>query len=305
MAGEAEKERGFILVPLLLFLLVCSGIAISYMRTVAQELDASIEHLRYRQLETVVQSFMQTALQQEEQAGITDAAYQLEPLYPGKASVSLTVTVNREEELGMRLLQVKAADPFSDEFSLRQCRIRFSDSLLQSFDQSYLVVLGSEVWEESKEKNMASITSKTDGAVFPQFSVRNIAVWASTDFPSVSELQRDGLGGWIYLSRERMTLPKRLTVNGNGILAFADDITISDDSAFTGRIILLADGNVHIGSRVRMENAFLLCRKKLTIGSDSFINGAVMVQQDAQFGKGTEIKGNREVLRQFDSIISY
>ncbi|MBQ8919737.1 MAG: hypothetical protein IJ056_06505 [Acidaminococcaceae bacterium] len=303
--GGKDKEQGFILLPLLLFLLVCSGIALAYMRTIVQELDTAKEFLHYRQLETVVQSFVKTALYQEDETVITDAVYHLEPLYPGKESVTLTVKVNREEALGMRFLQVDAVDSCDDAFSLRQCRIRFSDSLCQQFEQSCFIVLGSEIWEDQTEKSMASITGKTDGAVFPQFSVGNIAVWASTDFPSALELQRDGLSGWFYLSRDRLTLPARLAVNGDGILAFADNITIGDDSVFTGRIVLVADGNVHVGSRVRMENVLLLCKRTLTVGSDSFINGAVMVQQDAVIGKGTKIEGNREVLNQFDSIVSY
>ena len=303
--GYGGRKDGFILLPLLLFLLVCSGITLSYMRIVVQELDAAKEFLHYRQLETITQSFMQAALCQEEQTVITDAVYQMEPLYPGKESVILTVKANREDALGMRFLQVDAADSCDDEFSLRQCRIRFSDSLRQQFEQSYFVVLGSKTWEDQTEKKMASITGKTDGAVFPQFSVGNIAVWASTDFPSALELQRDGLSNWIYLSRENLSFPKGLPVHGDGILVFAKDVTINDNNLFSGRIVILAEGNVHIGSRVRLEKVLLLCKRTLTVGTDSFINGAVMVQQDAVIGRGTEIHGDQEVLNQFDSIISY
>ena len=297
-------KQGFILLPLLLFLLACSGIALSSVHGVVQELETEKEFLHYRQLETVAQSFMQTALRREEDCAITDAVYPLETLYPGKAGVELTVKVNREPTLGLRFLQVEATDSCDDAFSLRQCRIRFTDSLLQQFASSCFVVPGSEIREDQEGKKI-TITSKSDGAGFPQFSVETMAAWASTDFPSVLELQRDGLGGWIYLCRDRIVLPKGVTVHGDGILAFADDVTISDNSAFTGRIILLADGNVRIGNRVRLDNALLLCKRKLTVGSDSFINGAVMVQQSAVLGTGTEIRENREVLHPFDSIISY
>ena len=152
---------------------------------------------------------------------------------------------------------------------------------------------------------MDTITGKSYGAVFPQFSVEEIAVWASTDFPSALELQRDGLSGWIYLCRDKTELPKGLQVNGDGILAFADDMTISDNTVFTGRVIVLADRNLRVGSHVRLNKAFLLCRGKLTVGTDSIINGAVMAQQDALVNDNSVITGDREVLEPFKSIISY
>ena len=304
MTEESKRNKGFILFPVLLFLIACSGVAMTGLHTVAREAAAANEFLRYRQLETIAQSFMQTALYQEEQTEITDAAYQLGSLYPGKEPVNVIVKVNREPNLGLRFLQVDAFTSFADKFSLRQCRIRFSDSLLQQFANSLFIVPDAAVQKEMEERNV-SITSNTDGAVFPDFSVENIALWASTDFPSALELQRDGLSGWIYLSRDRLSLPKGITVHGNGILAFTDNIVINDNSTFTGRVILLADGNVRIGSHVRLEKALLLCRGKLTVGTDSFINGAVMTQQDAVLGEGVIFTGDREVLEPYDSIVSY
>jgi len=304
MAEELKRNKGFILFPVLLFLIACSGVAMTGLHTVAREAAAASEFLRYRQLETITQSFMQTALYQEEQTEITDAAYQLGFLHPGKEPVNVTVKVNREPSLGLRFLQVDTVTSHDDKFSLRQCRIRFSDSLLQQFANSLFIVPDAAVQKEQEEKDV-SITGNTGGAVFPDFSMESIANWASTDFPSALELQSDGLSGWIYLTREKLSFPKGITVHGNGILAFTDNIVISDDSTFTGRIILLADGNVRIGSRVRLEKALLLCRGKLTVGTDSFINGAVMAQQDAVLGEGVTFTGDREVLEPYNSIVSY
>jgi len=304
MAEELKRNKGFILFPVLLFLIACSGVAMTGLHTVALEAAAANEFLRHRQLETITQSFMQTALYQEEQTEITDGTYQLGFLHPGKEPVNVTVKVNREPSLGLRFLQVDTVTSHDDKFSLRQCRIRFSDSLLQQFANSLFIVPDAAVQKEQEEKDV-SITGNTGGAVFPDFSMESIANWASTDFPSALELQSDGLSGWIYLTREKLSFPKGITVHGNGILAFTDNIVISDDSTFTGRIILLADGNVRIGSRVRLEKALLLCRGKLTVGTDSFINGAVMAQQDAVLGEGVTFTGDREVLEPYNSIVSY
>ena len=96
-----------------------------------------------------------------------------------------------------------------------------------------------------------------------------------------------------------------MKVNGDGILAFADDVTIDDNTVLTGRIVVLAERNLRIGNHVRLNKALLLCRGKLTIGTDSIINGAVMAQQDVVVEENTVISSDREVLEPFNSIISY
>lgn len=303
--GGTKRKQGFILLPLLLFLMVCSGIILCYGRSVYQEAAATREFLCRKQLETIAQSFMFTALQREKETEITNAAYNLDALQPGNDKVQISVTVNRVKDLGMRFLKVDVSDSCSNEFSLRQCGLFFPDSLLHQFAESSLVVTDSSVQGKPEKENMGSITGNSDGAVFPRFSVEEIAVWASTGFPSALELQRDGLSGWIYLCRNEISLPKGLQVNGDGILAFANDVTIGDNAKFTGRIIILADCNVRLESNVKLEKALLLCRGKLTLGTDSIIKGAVMARQGVVLADTSEIICDREVLEPFNSIISY
>jgi competence protein ComGC/acetyltransferase-like isoleucine patch superfamily enzyme len=303
--GGTEKKQGFILLPLLLFLMVCSSLVLCFIRNVYQESEVAREHLRRKQMETIAQSFMFTAIQQEKDTEITGAEYSLRPLQPGNSIVQVSVSVNRVEDLGMRFLKVKVSDSGPDDFSLRQFSMCFPVSLLQQFTGSPLIVTGSTRNGKSEKKDKDTITGKSYGAAFPQFSVKEIAGWASTDFPPALELQSDGLSGWIYLSRNKIELPKGWQVNGDGVLAFADDVTIGDNTVFTGRVIVLAGRDLRIGSHVRLNKALLLCRGKLTVGTDSIINGAVMTQQDAVVDENALITGDREVLEPFNSIISY
>ena len=293
------------MLPLLLFLMVCSGIVMCYGRSVYQEAEAAREFLRRKQLETIAQSLMFTALQQEKDTEITNTVYNLGPLQPGNDEVRASVSVNRVKDLGMRFLKVDVSDSGLNEFSLRQCRMLFPDRLLQAFAESPQIAANSTVKEDSDENIMNTITSESDGAAFPQFSVEEIATWASSDFPSTLELQSDGLSGWLYLSGKSLSLPKGLNVNGDGILAFAGDAAIGDNTVFTGRIIILADRDMRIGNNVKFEKALLLCRGKLTVGTDSIINGAVMTRQEAIVDGKSTITFDREVLEPFNSIISY
>ena len=53
-----------------------------------------------------------------------------------------------------------------------------------------------------------------------------------------------------------------------------------------------------------MDKVLLLCKGKLTVGSDSFINGAALIQQNSVLGARVTLKEDKEVLNPFDSIIS-
>lgn len=304
-AAGTKRGQGFILLPLLLCLMVCSGIVLCYGRSVYREVEADRDFLCRKQMETIAQSFMFTALQQEKETEITNAVYNLNPLQPGNVKAQIYVAVNRVKDLGMRFLKVTVSDTCTNDFSLRQCGVFLPDFLVQQFTESPLIVTRSAAQGESEEKETYTITSKSDGAVFPQFSVEEIAAWASTDFPSALELQRDGLSGWIYICRNELSLPKGLRVSGDGILAFTDHVTVGDNVEFTGRVIILADRNLYLGSNVKFEKALLLCRGKLTAGKECMIKGAVMAQQDALLEDTAEIIFDREVLNPFNSIISY
>jgi len=303
-AGGSGRKQGFIVLPLLLFLMVCSGLALCYWRSVLRETETAREFMCRKQLEIIAQSFVSVALQQENETELADAVYKLPSLQPGNDEVQVSVSVNRVSDLGLRFLKVDVSDSLLNSFILRQCMLLLPEQLHQQFVSSPLVVLSSDVQERSEEKNANTITGESDGVAFPQFSVESISNWTSADFPSAFELQHDGLSKWIYLCKEKLSLPDGLRVNGDGILVFGDDIIIGDNSIFTGRLVILADKNVRIGRRVRMDKVLLLCKGKLTVGSDSFINGAALIQQNSVLGARVTLKEDKEVLNPFDSIIS-
>lgn len=304
-AGGTERKQGFIVLSLLLFLMFCSGLALCYGRSVLRETETAREFMCRKQLEIIAQSFVSAALKQENETELTDAIYKLPSLQPGNDEVQISTTVNRVKDLGLRFLKVDVSDSLLNSFTLRQCVMSLPEPLHQRFVSSPVVVLSSDVQEESGEKNMTTITGNSDGAAFPHFSAEEIAIWASTDLPPALELQRDGLNGWIYHCSKGISLPDGLNVNGDGILAFAEDVTIGDYTVFTGRIIILANRDLRIGNRVKLEKALILCQGNLTVGSDSSINGAVLVQKKAIVDSKSKITGDREVLEPFNSMISY
>ena len=128
--------------------------------------------MRRKQLETIAQSFILTAIQQEKDTEIASAAYSLHPLWPGNNEVQVYVSVNRVEDLGLRFLKVNVSDSDRVDFSLRQCSMFFPVSLLQQFAESPLIITGSTRQEKSEKKDKDTITGKSYGAAFPQFLLR-------------------------------------------------------------------------------------------------------------------------------------
>ena len=92
-AGGTKRKQGFILLPLLMFLMVCSGVVLCFVRNVYQEVEAAREYLCRKQLESIAQSFMSAALQQEKDTEIANAVYQTNPLQPGNNEAQDSVTV--------------------------------------------------------------------------------------------------------------------------------------------------------------------------------------------------------------------
>ena len=71
-AGGSGRKQGFIVLPLLLFLMVCSGLALCYGRSVLRETETAREFMCRKQLEIIAQSFVSVALQQENETELAD-----------------------------------------------------------------------------------------------------------------------------------------------------------------------------------------------------------------------------------------
>lgn len=299
-----EGTGGFVIFPLLMMLAMLAVAAALYTQVILSELEAAGEFVLRSQLEALVQSVVQTALAQEKKTEIQKGFWPVGRMMPGNHAVNLSVEVKRLDELGMRALFVSAADEGGHDFHLRQCRIAFPDALVEQFEHSAFVVLKSLSQGVSPKESMP-VTSEEEGAVFPQFYVDDFADWFSRDFPGMQELQQEGLNNWIYIDDGLLEFPQGLTVKGRGILAFTRPVTIRDQVTFADRIIIIANDDVRIGRHVKLQKAFILCRGNLTIGDDSIVNGGFLVQHKAILGNNVLLTGDKEVIKEFQTIISY
>lgn len=304
LAGRREKTGGFIIIPLLLILAMLTAAAVLYTHVVLYELEAAGEFIARSRLEAITQSFVQTALAEEGQTEIKDGSWRLGNLMPGDVTADINVSVKRMKALGMRSLFVSTTDTQGREFHLRQCRITLPKMLTDQFERSAFIVLKSLSQGAPSEQSMP-ITSEEAGAVFPQFYVDDFADWFSRDFPEMQELQQDGFGNWIYVSHDLVEFPQGLTVKGNGVLAFTRPAVIGDNVTFAGRVFIIANDDLRVGSNVNMQKAFILCRGNLTIGSDTAINGGFLVQHKAILGDRVVLTRAEEVISAFNTAIVY
>ena len=143
------------MLPLLLFLMVCSGLALCYGRSVLRETETAREFMCRKQLEIIAQSFVSVALQQENETELADAVYKLPSLQPGNDEVQVSVSVNRVSDLGLRFLKVDVSDSLLNSFILRQCVLLLPEHLHQQFVSSPVVVLSSDAQESAEGSKLA------------------------------------------------------------------------------------------------------------------------------------------------------
>ena len=71
------------------------------------------------------------------------------------------------------------------------------------------------------------------------------------------------------------------------------------------RVLIIANSELRIGDRVKLEKACIVCRGNLIVGSDAVLNGACIVKHNALLQDRVRLTPDREVLTPFETIISY
>lgn len=301
---KGPHSPGFISLSLLLFFLLGSLAGVTYTKNILYEVNAAQEFLCKAQLEALAQSFLHTALANEEKIPLVSASYEVGKLIPGNASATVSASVKRLESLGLRLIRVSASDNRENEFHLRQCRICFLDSLLRQLSEDPFIAFGDVSQGQSLEGSMP-ITSALHGAAFPQFQVDDFADWFSRDWPSIEKLQQDGLWNWLLICPGLGRIPRRIVLHGRGILVFERPAVIEEDVIVSDRVLIIANSDLRIGDRVKLEKACIVCRGNLIVGSDAVLNGACIVKHNALLQYRVRLTPDREVLTPFETIISY
>lgn len=297
-------NSGFISLSLLFFFFLGSFVGVVYTQNILYEVNAAQEFLRKEQLEALAQSFLHTALANEEKIPLTSASYEVGELIPGHAPATVSASVKHLESLGLRLIKVSASDDRDNEFHLRQCRICFPDPLFQQLNETPFIAFGDVAQGQVLEESMP-ITSELHGAAFPQFQVDDFAGWFSRDWPSNVKLQQEGLWNWLLICPGLGRIPRGMVLNGRGILAFERSAVIEEDVIVSDRVLIIANSDLRIGDRVKFEKACIVCRGNLTVGSDTVLNGAFIVQHNVQLQDRVMLTPDREVLTPFETIISY
>lgn len=276
----------------------------TYTKNILYEVNVAQEFLGKAQLEALAQSFLHTALANEEKIPLVSASYEVGKLIPGNASATVSASVKRLESLGLRLIRVSASDNRENEFHLRQCRICFPDSLLRQLNEDPFIAFGDVSQGQFLEGSMP-ITSALHGAAFPQFQVNDFADWFSRDWPSIEKLQQDGLWNWLLICPGLGRIPRRIVLHGRGILVFERPAVIEEDVIVSDRVLIIANSDLRIGDRVKLEKACIVCRGNLIVGSDAVLNGACIVKHNALLQDRVRLTPDREVLTPFETIISY
>ena len=96
---KGPHSPGFISLSLLLFFLLGSLAGVTYTKNILYEVNAAQEFFGKAQLEALAQSFLHTALANEEKIPLVSASYEVGKLIPGNASATVSASVKRLESL--------------------------------------------------------------------------------------------------------------------------------------------------------------------------------------------------------------
>lgn len=130
----------------------------------------------------------------------------------------------------------------------------------------------------SIEGSVQNYLQLTDGS----FVKINIAAYARHAFvlPD-AEGWKMGLGRSVFVDPlgSSLLLPSSITIRGSGVFASYSDITIGAGSSYPDKMQFVANGNIVVGSNVRLDNVFILSGNTVKISQGSRVSGKIFAQR--------------------------
>lgn len=129
-----------------------------------------------------------------------------------------------------------------------------------------------------------------DKGDFVEFDVANYARYAFAT-PS-SDGWSAGLGRSVFVEplSGSMRLPNNRTVRGTAVFVSYGDITVGAGSTYPDRLQLLANGNIIIGSNVRLDNVLIVAGNSVQVSQGSRVSGKILARKGIVVEKNTLIR---------------
>lgn len=296
-----KQNKGSASIIVLLLCLVLTGIVQAFYHSVRQEADAVGEIVVQRQLQAAAADALACALTMEQKGQLSSGFCLPElELHPSHAMMRSEVAVARDDALPGRKINA-AAETAAKQINLAEICLQPPLGREQNFYQNTLTAGG----KISGETNDAALDSvEQAGDILAALDVASYKKWGRYSFMTKDEYQQLGFGQRIYYSSALYgeIVPSLVReLKGNAFLLAEKNINIETNLHLLGRITVVAGDNLIIGDNVRMEQALLIARHNLRIGTGCHISGIIVAGGDVTIGSSFTLQRDERVLAPFFS----
>jgi len=297
-----KKRDGSIGMAVLVAALAAAAAAQTLLYLAQSELAAANTNYLQRQTRVVANELLQAALTDEaDGALISDVVLPPQVWYPGKAELQARLFVSRDEALGVRKFTVWA-EAGAEQTGLEELRAAVPAEIASRIGSATVSAGG--VLTAAAEA-LADLAYASDAGALPlSFDAEKYKEWSNLAFLDPEGYQKTGFGNRLYYSakssgdREIKVTSGSETkiINGRAWLVAEKTIKVSDELVLTGRVALISNGDIVLGSGVRLEQALLIAKGKIKLGGDCRVSGILLSGGDIEFGANCRVTRNEDAL---------
>ncbi len=277
-----RHKEGFILFPVIVFLLLTSGLVRMLLCLVEEEIFGQQEFLQCRR--NLRLGLALTKAVDALEPPLAPGTYELPSLdfYPGYKNVAtkLVLTQSTSGQITRRAVELKWD---------KGCWLLEKLLLRPPGRKSHPVYLS------------ARETGLSEGSkVFPPLAWQEYSKYLLARSPCSKSSLEQGWNGRLYVYNAKpCRFGEGITLAGDGVLCTSNDIYLGQASTFTGKVWLLAGGNIYVEPNVRLAQAFLYAQNKIVLGRGSRIYGIIVAGSEIIREQDSHVKSRPEVLETF------
>lgn len=302
---KADKySRGSASIVILLACVVLTGAVQALYYSLREEINAECKNVLRRQLQTAAGDAMRCALQKE-QSGDLSESFQLqeEQLYPGQKVMQTKVVLERDERLPGRKLSVSTA---TSDMQMRLAEVCLQTPLgrEQAFYENTLTA-GRKI-NGNFNKPDGVICAAEAGNILDALDISYYKKWGRYSFLTDDEYRQLGFGRGIYYNKDLYGVKIPCIVEalkGDAFLIAEKNITVENKLHLLGRVTLVVGDSLIIGDNVQMEQALLIVKNNLRIGSHCSVKGVIVAGGEITVGDDFTLQRRDDVLEPYFAAV--
>ena len=119
-------------------------------------------------------------------------------------------------------------------------------------------------------------------------------------YPTLRADFEEGLKGYLYVKKDKdYSFPEAQKISGDGVFYNRTHMWVGAGSVFTGRIWLLARGNIYLEDNVHLANAFIFAQDSIVIGRNVQVCGIIIARNKITRDNSSLFRGNEQVVQTF------